>query len=293
MRVGCSLVYETSAPTFAVLNVRPRRLTTQWVQNERTLVPQVCPPEEIEDAFGNFVTRIVLAPGRSEIRHDALVAVSSTPEASLIAGAPAAVSTLSLELLRYTLPSRYCDSDSLRDFAWQNFGHITHGAERVKAICDWIHNNIRYTFGQGRPIATASDVVRDGFGVCRDFAHVGIALCRAFNLPARYVCGHLPDIGCIDAGGPMDFHAYFEVFLGDRWHVCDPRFNAPRIGRIKISHGLDAVDVAFATLYGQAQLQWFEVWAYQVDPQQVAIGDPIDLTKRLDSSLVVRAHRAP
>jgi transglutaminase-like putative cysteine protease len=126
--------------------------------------------------------------------------------------------------------------------------------------------------------------------VCRDFAHVAIALCRAFNLPARYVVGHLPDIGYLDPGTPMDFHAYFEVYLGQTWCTFDARYNTPRIGRIKVAQGLDAVDGAFSTIYGEARLAWFEVWAYQVNPEQVSVGDPIDLSKRLDGTPQVRLN---
>ena len=124
--------------------------------------------------------------------------------------------------------------------------------------------------------------------MCRDFAHAAIALCRTFNLPARYVVGHLPDIGYVDPGTPMDFHAYFEVYLGQDWLTFDPRYNVPRIGRVKIAHGDDAVNGAFSTIYGEARLTNFEVWAYQVNPQQVSVGDPIDLSKRLDGDLKVR-----
>jgi hypothetical protein len=191
------------------------------------------------------------------------------------------VGQLPFELLRYTLPSRYCDSDKLLNFAWNQFGQTTHGLPRVQAICDWVHNNIEYRFGSGRPDLSASEVIARRHGVCRDFAHAAIALCRAFNLPARYVTGHLPDIGYVDPGTPMDFHAYCEVYLGQEWLTFDPRYNVPRIGRVKVAHGADAVDGAFATIYGEANLTHFEVWAYQVNPQQVSVGDPIDLSKRL------------
>jgi transglutaminase-like putative cysteine protease len=140
----------------------------------------------------------------------------------------------------------------------------------------------------GRSDLSASEVIERRFGVCRDFAHAAIALCRAFNLPARYVTGHLPDIGYVDPGTPMDFHAYCEVYLGQEWLTFDPRFNVPRIGRVKVAHGSDAVDGAFATIYGEAKLTHFEVWAYQVNPQQVSVGDPIDLSKRLDGTTMIR-----
>ncbi len=145
-------------------------------------------------------------------------------------------------MLRYTLPSRYCDSDKLLNFAWDHFGRINNGLEKVQAICDWIHKNFEYRYFSGSPELSAADALARGYGVCRDFAHIGVALCRAFNLPARYVTGHLPDIGCADTG--MDFHAYMEVYLGQDWFTFDPRFNVPRIGRVKIAQGLDAVDGA-------------------------------------------------
>ena len=204
------------------------------------------------------------------------------------AGPPTPVYRLPPETLRYTLPSRYCDSDKLLNFAWQHFGHIPNGVERVQAICDWVHQNIQYRFGAGSSVISASEVLLQRFGVCRDFAHVAIALCRAFNLPARYVTGHLPDIGWADPGTPMDFHAYFEVFLGQSWSTFDARFNVPRIGRVKVAQGLDAVDGAFSTIYGEVQFKWFEVWAYQVNPAQVSIGDPVDMSKRLDGTTTLR-----
>jgi len=200
------------------------------------------------------------------------------------------VGELPCELLRYTLPSRYCDSDKLMNFAWNQFGHIPHGLPRVQAICDWVHNNIEYRFGSGRPDLSASEVIFRRHGVCRDFAHAVIALCRAFNLPARYVTGHLADIGYIDPGTPMDFHAYCEVYLGQEWLTFDARYNVPRIGRIKVAHGADAVDGAFATIYGEANLTRFQVWAYQVNSGQVSVGDPVDLSKRLDGIQAVRLN---
>ncbi len=161
------------------------------------------------------------------------------------------------------------------------------GLPRVQAICDWVHDNIEYRFASGRPDLSASEVIARRHGVCRDFAHAAIALCRAFNLPARYVTGHLPDIGYVDPGTPMDFHAYCEVYLGQEWLTFDPRYNVPRIGRVKVAHGADAVDGAFATIYGEANLTYFEVWAYQVNPAQVSVGDSVDLSKRLDGSATV------
>jgi len=288
VRVGCSLAYETSVPTPVLFVLKPRLEGRVLVMQEKLSFGIGLPSYEFQDSHGNITYRSTLMPGRNEIRHDALVAVSSLPDGRVVEGQMVPVGQLPSELLRYTLPSRYCDSDKLLNFAWNQFGQITHGLPRVQAICDWVHNNIEYRFLSGRSDLSASEVIERRFGVCRDFAHAAIALCRAFNLPARYVTGHLPDIGYVDPGSPMDFHAYCEVYLGHEWFTFDPRYNIPRIGRVKIAHGADAVDGAFATIYGEAYLAHFEIWAYQVDAQRVSVGDPIELSKRLDGSLTVR-----
>jgi transglutaminase-like putative cysteine protease len=288
VRVGCQLAYETTVPTPALFVLKPRLEGRVLVMQQRLSFGIGLPSYEFQDSHGNITCRSTLMPGRNEIRHDALVAVSSRPDSREMTGELVPVGQLPAEVLRYTLPSRYCDSDKLLNFAWNQFGRVPHGPPRVQAICDWVHANIEYRFASGRPDLSASEVIARRHGVCRDFAHVAIALCRAFNLPARYVTGHLPDIGCVDPGTPMDFHAYCEVYLGQDWLTFDPRYNVPRIGRVKLAHGADAVDGAFATIYGEAALSHFEVWAYQVNPRQVSLGDPVDLSQRLDGAVIVR-----
>jgi transglutaminase-like putative cysteine protease len=288
VRTGCHIEYETSAPTPALFMLRPRVDDSHLVTVEQFTVTPGLVSEEFQDVHGNTTRRAILQPGLTTVAHDALVSVSSRYE-ERITGQPAVpVSQIPSDLLRYTLPSRYCDSDKLMEFAWDHFGQVPNGSERVEAICDWVHTNIQYRFGSGRPDLSASDIIERRYGVCRDFAHSVIALCRTFNIPARYVTGHLPDIGFTDSGSPGDFHAYCEVYLGRRWWIVDARFNTPRIGRIKMSHGLDAVDGAFATTYGEAQLKYFEVWSYQVNPREVMLGSPRDMSKRLDGTPVVR-----
>ncbi len=288
VRVGCNLAYETTVPTPVLFVLKPRLEGRVLVMQERLSFGIGLPSYEFQDSHGNITYRSTFMPGRNEVRHDALVAVSSLPDSREIIGNIVPIGQLPHELLRYTLPSRYCDSDKLLNFAWNQFGQIPHGLPRVQAICDWVHTNIEYRYLSGRADLSASEVIGRRFGVCRDFAHAMIALCRAFNLPARYVTGHLPDIGYIDPGTPMDFHAYCEVYLGQEWLTFDARYNSLRIGRVKVAHGADAVDGAFATIYGEANLAYFQVWAYQVNPQQVSVGDPIDLSKRLDGNLTVR-----
>jgi len=288
VRVGCNLAYETSVPTPVLFVLKPRLEGRVLVMQEKLSFGIGLPSYEFQDSHGNITYRSMFMPGRNEIRHDALVGVSSLPDSREVLGQILPVGQLPPDLLRYTLPSRYCDSDKLMNFAWNQFGQISHGLPRVQAICDWVHNNIEYRFLSGRSDLSASEVIERRYGVCRDFAHLAIALCRCFNLPARYVTGHLPDIGFVDPGTPMDFHAYCEVYLGQDWFTFDPRYNVPRIGRVKVAQGSDAVDGAFATIYGEANLAHFEVWAYQVNPQEVCVGDPIDLSKRLDGNQTVR-----
>jgi len=289
LRVGCRLVYEVSGTAVLLLNVRPLRDRQHLVTTENLSLGANLPAEEFVDQHGNHVMRLVLEHGTNTICHDALVLISSQPDNHDRVGcAPTPPDDLPPSLLRYTLPSRYCDSDKLTDFAWKTFGHIEHGWPRVQAISEWVHRNIRYTYMSGRPDLSAGDVLQRGYGVCRDFAHLAVALNRTFNVPARYVTGHMPDIGFPDPEGHMDFHAYAEVYLGDQWYTTDARFHVPRIGRIKVSCGLDAVDGAFSTIYGGATLSHFQVWAYQVAPGTVAVGDPIDLSQRLDNQWTVQ-----
>ncbi len=281
IRAGLDFVYCASEPTPIQLLIKPRLDRCQHIEKEQLSFDPLVAMEEHEDVHGNLVHRFVLGKGDTHIRHDTFVSVPSAVENFGAIDEPTPVDALPLELLRYTLPSRYCDSDRLLDFAFQQFGQVSHGIQRVQAICDWVHENIEYRFGAGSPYTAASEIIAQGFGVCRDFAHTAIALCRTFNIPARYVTGYVPDVGFLDPGSAMDFHAYFQVYVGGRWQTFDARFNVPRIGRIKIACGLDAVDGAFSTLYGAATLSYFSVWAYQVDPEEVDLGDPIDLSKRL------------
>jgi len=289
VRVGCSLVYEVTGGASLILNLKLRPDRNHVVVSEALALGDNLLAEEFDDSHGNRVIRVKLAPGTNCFRHDAIVSVSSQPDNhGIVATVPQAPGDLPASLLRYTLPSRYCDSDKLADFAWKKFGNIEHGMPRVQAISRWVHENVEYRYMSGNSDISAWDVLQRGYGVCRDFAHLAIALNRTFNLPTRYVTGHLPDIGFPDPGNHMDFHAYAEVYIGGTWFTTDARFHAPRIGRIKVSCGQDAVDGAFSTIYGGATLSYFQVWAYQVAQGSVGIGDPIDLTRRLDNQWTVQ-----
>jgi transglutaminase-like putative cysteine protease len=283
VRAGCRMTYEAKDPTAGLFMIKPRRDEIQRVCQERFSFKPSLPGIEYQDEHDNIVYRAVLPIGATTIEHDALVAVTSHHDNYGLSPRLVPLSKVPRSVLRYTLPSRYCDSDNVVEMGKDLFSKIPPGVELVQAICDWVHNKIEYRVGSGLSNISASQILDRGYGVCRDFAHVAITLCRVFDLPTRYVTGHLPDVGRVDPGTPMDFHAYFEVYLGE-WFTFDARFNVPRIGRIKVAHGLDAVDGAIATLYGEAPLKDFKVWAYQVDPEEVSINDPIDLSKRLDGT---------
>jgi len=284
VRVGCSLAYNSTGPAALLLNVSPEKDPAHAVIFEALTVGNNLLVEAFVDSHGNHVRRVHLEPGDNFVRHDAIVAVRSQPEdQGAAAGPPLPPGNLPPGVLRYTLPSRYADSDKLVNFAWQTFGQVEHGHPRVRAISRWIHENLEYRYLSGDAQLSAWDILQRGYGVCRDFAHLNIALNRTFNLPARYVTGHMPDIGFPDPENHMDFHAYAEVYLGGRWFTTDARFDVPRIGRVKVSCGQDAVDGAFSTIYGGATLSYFQVWAYQVERGAVAVGDDLDFSKRVDN----------
>jgi len=289
VRVGCNLAYEVTGSAMLLLNLRPTPNRNHAVVFEALTLGNNLPFAQFTDSHGNLVYRVKLAPGSNYFRHDAIVSLSSQPDNhDMPVTTPHLPGDLPVELLRYTLPSRYCDSDKLINFAWEKFGQVEHGWPRVQAISRWIHDNFEYRYMSGRPDLSAWDVLQRGYGVCRDFAHLAIALNRTFNVPARYVTGHLPDIGWPDPDNHMDFHAYAEVYLGGNWFTTDARFHKPRIGRIKVSCGQDAVDGAFSTIFGGATLTYFQVWAYQVARGSVGVGDPLDFTRRLDNQWIVR-----
>lgn len=293
VRTGCALVYEAARPTPILLLFKPRASARQILAEEDIVFGNGMPVEQCIDAHGNLIYKTMLMPGLNEYRHDAIFLTPRAPDDAGFAAAPAPIQQLPLDVLRYTLPSRYCESDRLADFARERFGHLSDGAEQAQAICDWTHDNIEYRYGSGNAQLSAWDTIQRGYGVCRDFAHVMIALCRALDLPARYVAGHMPYLGVAEGDIGVDFHAYCEVYLGGHWHTFDARHNKPHVGRIKIAHGMDAVDAAFATIYGDVMATTFQVWAYQVDHLQARVGDPVAIAKGNDGIAVIAGHTPP
>lgn len=216
------------------------------------------------DLYGNRVTRLDAPPGPVTFRNRFILYDSGQPEETPPDTELAPIASLPNDVLLYLVSSRYCDSDKLADFAWSKFGAISGGYRRVQAICDYVHSKIRFSYADARATRCASDSMHEGVGVCRDFAHLAIGLCRCVNIPARYCAGYLGDIGVPADPNPMDFSAWFEVFLDGRWFTFDARHNHPRIGRIVMGRGRDAADVAISTAFGAAQLLQFEVVTFEL-----------------------------
>jgi transglutaminase-like putative cysteine protease len=273
IRVGYEMVYQCVQPTPMVLtlNIHYSRVSDVVKPDHLILNPSV-PSSAYRDSFGNWCTRIVAPPGLLRLYADGLVRDSGMPEAVSPWIDQRTVQSLPEETLMYLLGSRYCESDVLSDTAWRLFGNTPTGWRRVQAICDFVHNHITFGYQFARPTKTANEAFLERNGVCRDYAHLGIAFCRAMNIPARYCTGYLGDIGVPVSAAPMDFAGWFEAFLGDGWYTFDPRNNSPRIGRILIARGRDAADVALSTSFGQSTLQSFKVWTDEIDEGLAQVG---------------------
>jgi transglutaminase-like putative cysteine protease len=261
IRVGCAFTYLAQIGTPVVFQVQPRSRASLVVQDEKW---QSEPPMQIRwytDLYGNPCTRAVLPAGRSSFRYHALALVPDTAEDARPSARECGPAELPDETLLYTLPSRYCLPDVLADEAWARFGAMSPGYGRVQAICQYVHDHLQFQYGSSTALSTAADVNAAGRGVCRDFTHLAISFCRALNIPARYVFGYLPDVDVPADPAPMDFAAWMEVWLDDRWWTFDPRNNARRKGRIVIGRGRDASDVAMATTFGGPVLEQMVVQA--------------------------------
>jgi len=265
IRAGYEIAFRTFQPTpiILMLTVHPSRNKDLLTNDEIRSVPSV-PMRQYQDGFGNICTRVVAPGGVIEFRTDLIVWDSGLPDEVMASARQHPIEELPDDTLVYLLGSRYCDTQKLSDFAWQRFGTTTPGCERVQAICDFVHNHITFSYANARDDRTASDGLYEGVGVCRDFTHLAIALCRCVNIPARYCTGYLGDIGVEPDPAPMDFSAWFEVYLGNRWFTFDARHNHPRIGRIVIARGRDAADVAISTSFGSATLEKFKIITHEV-----------------------------
>ena len=274
VRVGCEFTIESSSPTPTAGIVRPRDRDWHTLLAERRTVSPDIPVHSYVDGFGNQVWRWLAPAGVMQIRYDAIAEVPDSPDPVLADLPGTFIDAVPDDALIYTLPSRHCQSDLVIDEAWRLFSDAPDGWARVQAICDWAHQNIQYGYGNSISTTSGYDAYQQRRGVCRDFAHTGVMFCRAMNIPARYVCGYLPDIGVPYDPNPMDFHAWFEAYVGGAWRTFDARHNTPRIGRVLIARGRDAVDTALLTSYGLSSLTGFSVWAAQID-EATTLDDPI------------------
>ena len=241
-----------------MLSIEPARVDDLLSEHKIKFSPDVASHDYV-DMFGNTCTRLVAPPGLIEIRNEFLIADSGLPDAVAPDARQLEVSELPDDMLIYLLGSRYCDTEKLSDLAWSLFGAVTPGWSRVQAICDYAHERISFGYHHARPDRTAWEGHEERIGVCRDFAHLAVTLCRCMNIPARYCTGYLGDIGVPPDPAPMDFSAWFEVYLDGRWFTLDARHNHPRIGRIVMARGRDAADVAISTSFGTVQLAKFSV----------------------------------
>ena len=265
IRIGFEIAVDCPKPTPMLLVLYPHPSNNRrMIGSDNIRTKPETAVEEYTDMFGNRCARVQAPPGTMTFWSDCIVEDTGQPDEFNWNARQHEILDLPAEALPYLTASRYCESDELVDNAWALFGAAAPGWARVQAISNWVHNNVMFDYRFGRPTKTAVDVFRENTGVCRDFAHLFIALCRAMNFPARYASGYLGDIG-VKAESAGDFCAWSEVYLEGRWYAFDPRNNTPRIGRILMVRGRDAADVAMVTAFGNYQLTCLKVWTDEID----------------------------
>lgn len=266
LRVGYDVQYDCPAPTpMIVLLTIHHSLTDALEQPDRLATDPPVAITPYRDGFGNWCSRLVAPPGMIRLTTDATLRLPRVPDERPPPDTPLTpVQDLPPETLVYLLGSRYCETDRISQAAWDTFGHLPLTWARVEAVNDWVHNHITFGYHFARPTKTAYEAFTERTGVCRDFAHLGVALCRALNIPSRYCTGYLGDIDIPPPAGPMDFAGWFEVFVGGRWYTVDPRNRVPRVGRVLIAQGRDAADVPLTHIFGPAGLGSFRVWTDEV-----------------------------
>ena len=267
IRAGFELAFKCTAPTPLMLqvHVHPER-EGDLEQPEYLKTTPYIPYSSYIDAFGNRCTRLLAPAGVLKLTNALRIRDGGVQETIPWGAKQTLVNELPDTVLVYLLGSRYCDTDRLATQAWSLFGKIEPGWLRVQAILDYVHERLTFGYEHARSDRTASDCHHERKGVCRDFAHLGITFCRCLNIPARYCTGYLGDIGVPADPAPMDFSAWFEVYLDNKWHAVDARHNQPRIGRILMARGRDATDAAISTAFGNAELLEFRVITEEVKP---------------------------
>ena len=275
IKIGFDIELSINSPMALIylLHVHPSRRDDLLSPEIIEITPGL-QPDEYLDAFGNQVGRVnaLYGTGQVRFRSEAVVQDSGLPDPTDWSAHQHDPTELPPATLQFLLPSRYCEVDSeLLPFAWNRFGSTPLGWARVQAICDYVHDRIRFDYNAARSTRTAVEGHREQVGVCRDYTHLAVTLCRCMNIPARYCTGYLGDIGIPPVRYPMDFSAWFEVFLGDKWHTFDARHNVPRIGRIVMARGRDAGDVPITMAFGRNALTRFDVTTHEVDAHGKAV----------------------
>lgn len=268
LRIGCTFVQVAQIDTPAIFQVEPVLGQTADISGEEWTFEPDRPTRSYADLYGNRCRRLTIPAGRSVLAYRADVEVPDATEEADPAAPELPPADLPDKVLIYTLPSRYCLPDVLANEAWARFGSTPPGYARVSAICDYVHSHLTFSYGSSTAQSTAADVYQSRYGVCRDFTHLAVSFCRALNIPARYVFGYLPEIEVPSRNLPMDFAAWMEVWLGDRWWTFDPRNNERRKGRVLIGRGRDAADVAMSTAFGSPILESMTVVAEEVSAKR-------------------------
>ena len=266
IRVGFDVIFDLPAPLVMLtnLNLHSSRLPTVQRPEAIRVEPAGAILTQYTDAFGNTCGRVQAPAGQLRLTNDAVVLDGGLPDEMDFNAFQHPIEQLPPDVLQFLLSSRYCEVDLVKDRAWNLFGHVNKGWNLAQYIVQWVHDNVTFGYQYARSTKGAHDVLTEQQGVCRDFAHTAITLCRAMNIPARYATGYLGDIGVPRSASPMDFSAWFEVFLGGRWWTMDARHNKPRIGRVLMARGRDATDVALTTAFGPSRLTQFKVWTDEV-----------------------------
>jgi transglutaminase-like putative cysteine protease len=265
IRLGYEIGYQfpQATPLIMNLNVHYSR-APDLIRADTMVTDPAVPLAMYRDGFGNWCTRLLAPAGSFQMTSDALINDPGIADPSFPNALEHTVDSLPDETLEYLLPSRYCETELLSDAAWSLFGRMMPGWARVQAICDFVHQHIAFDYQCARPTKTAWETYNERCGVCRDYAHLALSLCRCLNIPARYCTGYLGDIGVPVTDAPMDFSGWFEAYIGGAWCVFDPRNNQRRIGRVLIARGRDAADVAICMTFGPNVLQRFRVWTEEV-----------------------------
>jgi transglutaminase-like putative cysteine protease len=266
IRVGYELVYQFPQPTpmILVLGVHYSRASDMVRPDHMMVTPSVA-TSSYRDSFGNWCSRLLAPAGRVRITADAVVHDSGQRDVVALNAQQFPIQALPDDALQFLLGSRYCETELLSDTAWRLFGTSPTGWGRVQAVCDFVNQHIAFSYADARPTRTAFEAFNERRGVCRDYAHLAVTLCRCLNIPARYCTGYLGDMGEPPPYSTMDFAGWFEAYLGGQWYMFDPRNNKPRIGRVLIARGRDAADVAITTTFGPNTLESFRVWTDEVN----------------------------